>query len=293
LTLFAFRAQSLILFLDCLQNLTNLFELTIHRQFASFIVEHNELHTLLHQILVANNNRLKSIIFDNYSVAFPIEITNNDIVFPNIEKLYINLKTTNDLHRLLTILPRLSCLHINIDEDSFEFHNQSPYTMVPSLKQFHLQSYGPSWSLDDLATLINRIPNVAELSIAIQSSDDIRLMDGEKFFSLFSTLSLKKFNYFLQFNNSSSIDHTKILSTWQQFTQDFVCIKSDDKKTLALYTIPFGFPYLTLSNSLAKHNVFIEDYAPQVKDLTLSHVPTRIDDIFLSLKSVTRYVLSI
>jgi hypothetical protein len=138
-------------------------------------------------------------------------------------------------------------------------------------------------------SVIKRIPNIEELSITIESSDDIRLMDGEQFSSLFSALCLRKFNYFLQYQDlSCSIDHTKILSTWKQFKQEFVCIKSDDKTILALYTLPFISSYLILPCSLAKNEVLIESYASQVEELILYDVSTDITDIFPAIKKCRR-----
>jgi hypothetical protein len=156
------------------------------------------------------------------------------------------------------------------------------------LKYFHLQSFGSSWNFDELAAIVKRIPNVKELSIAIQTKNDIQLMNGEIFLSLFSALSLKTFNYFLQLRDSSSINHTTILSTWQQFPQKFVCVRTDDNKTLALYTLPFTFSSLILPSSLAQKEVFIESYAPQVENIILCQFPARTFNIFPIIKKCHR-----
>ena len=288
LTLVGFKSQSLLSFLDYLQNLTELFEIIILSLFTD-IEDLDELQTVLHRVLIANNNRLNSIILESYAIAIGADNKYNDISFSSIRKLHVNLKTINDLHRILTTLPQLDYLQTKIDEGSIEFHEENQYIKVPSLKYFHLQSFSVSWNLDGLASIIQRIPNIEELSIAIESNSDMRLVDGEKFFSLLSDLPLKKFNYSLEFSNSSySFDHTKILSTWHQFKQEFVCIKSDDNNTLVLFTLPFTFSYLILLNILAKKEVFVENYAPQVKDLILCHVSTQIVAIFSVIKKCHR-----
>ena len=286
LTLFVVKVQQLLNFIDCLRNLTSLSEVTIHRQFNGYH-DQNDLQNLLYRILLANNHRLKSIKFDTYSESFPVLRGKTHIIFSNIEKLNINLQTTDDLHRLLTALPNLCHLTTKIDYRS-GFETKSRYSMVLSLKHFHLQSFGSSWNFDELAAIVKRIPNVKELSIAIGSENDIQLINGEMFLSIFSALSLDTFNYFLRLRDSSSINNTTILSAWQQFPQEFVCIRTDDNKVLALYTLPFTFSSLILPSSLAQKKVFIKSYAPQVEDLVLCQFPARSIDIFPIIRKCYR-----
>jgi len=245
--------------------------------------------TLLDRIFTANNNQLNSILFDDDSMVFSLEDQPHQILYSNIQKLSVDLQTIDDLHRLFTLLPELISINVAINKDPTKPNKINEHIPIITLKQFQLQSFGPSWNLDDLESILKRIPNVEELSIAIESNDDTRLIDGQNLFCLLSTLVLKKFNYFLRFYDlSSSIDYTNILSTWQQFKQEFVCIKSDDKETLVLYTLPFSFSFLILPSSIAKNEVFIESYAPQVKILTLCGVSTNIVDTFTIIKKCDR-----
>ena len=288
LTLIVMYIDSLTAFIDCIQNLTELFEINIHRLSTQFN-NSSELQTLLHRLLAANNSRLNSIICGHYSDPFSIDIQNNDVFFSNIKKLHINLKTINDLHDLLTILPNLSYLQTQIYKQCSSFNEQHHYVSVSKLKNFHLRSSCHSWSFEQLVSIIKRIPNVKELSIAIETNDDDRLLDGENFFPIFSTLFLNTFNYFLGYYGwSYSIDHTKVLSTWKQFKQEFVCIKNDDNTILALHTLPFVFTDLILSSSLAKNEAFVVSYASQVKDLVLYGVSANIIDIFPVIKRCHR-----
>jgi hypothetical protein len=284
----SFNANSLKLFLDSLQNLPELHEIVLCYQY-EVAISPCESQILLHRIFSANNNRLNSILFDDESIVFSLDDKSSDILYFNIQKLSIDLKTVNDLHRLLTVLPQLISINVTINEESIELDKLNKYISIDSLKQFQLQSFGPSWNLDELMSVLKRLPNVEELSIAIESLDDARLIDGENFFSLVSGLSLKKFNYFVRFYDSSpSIDPIKVRFTWQKFPQEFVCINSDDEKTLVLYTLPFAFSYLILPSSLAKNEIFIESYAPQVKMLTLYDVSAHMVDTFSVIKKCHR-----
>jgi hypothetical protein len=287
LTLIAFISKSLTLFIDCLQNLTDLSEINISGLFAPSD-NSNELQTLLHQILVANNNRLNSIIFDSHSAPFTVDMKNNDSVFSNIEKLHINLKTINDLHRLLTILPRLRSLYTQIYDTSTELDEEIQYITISSLKYFHLESFHHGWNLNDLASVLKRIPNVEDLSIEIDSFYDTNLVDGHQMFSLLSALPLKKFNYFLRLYTLPSTDHSEILSTWQQFDQEFACINDEDENITTLYTLPFLFDDLIIRCSLAKHKVFSENYVAQVKFLHVYRVSTHLNEIFCAISKCHR-----
>jgi hypothetical protein len=146
LILIRFNTKALTLFLDCLQNLTELYEITIHQVLTESIYT-NELQTLLYRLLVANNPQLNSLIFDWYSNPFSVDIGNNNIGFINIERLYINLKTIKDLHRILTVFPRLCRLYTRIHGQCFEYDAETEYFTVPTLKYFHLRSFSRSWYL--------------------------------------------------------------------------------------------------------------------------------------------------
>jgi hypothetical protein len=278
ITLISFSDYSLISFLDSLENLPEFHEMILCHQY-QMVTNTVESEELLHKLFTVNNNRLNSIIFDDDSMVFSFTNKDHDIIYSNIQKLSIDLQAINDLHRLLTFLPQLQSINVAINKDTIESDIVNENIPIVTLKQFQLQSFGPSWNLDDLASILKRIPNVEELSIAIEVNDDIRLIDGAEVYPLISTLTLRKFNYFLRFyDSSSSIDHVKILSSWQQFNQEFVCIKSDDKNALVLYTLPFVFSFLILPSSIANNKVFIKNYASQVKIFTLCSTSTNIVD---------------
>jgi hypothetical protein len=287
LILVAFITKSLTLFLDCLQNLTELSEITIHGLFSSSD-NSNELSTLLYRILSANNNRLNSIIFDYYSGDFCLDANPDNIVFSSIVKLHISLKNVDDLHQLLTILPRLCYLHTQINFVPAEFDEHHQYNIVSTLKYFYLQSFRFKWSLNVLKSILKRIPNVEELSIEIDGDDDGDLVDGHQMFSLLFGLPLKKFNYFIRLYFLPSMNRTEILSSWQEFKQDFACIINEAEDILILYTLPFVFHDLVLRCSLATNKIFSENYASQARFLHLYRVSTHISETFSVLQKCHR-----
>ncbi|CAF3490011.1 unnamed protein product [Rotaria sp. Silwood1] len=278
LILTTFRIGSLMSFLDCLQNLPELFELKLISLY-EMGKESANVEVLLHRIFTANNNRLSSIFFDDDSLSFPY-VSNNDICYSHIEKLTIELKTLNDLYELLTVLPRLKYLDAAINDGSSKFPEEIQNIPILTLRQFRLRSFVHNWNLDELALFLKRIPNVQELTIQIKTDYDTRLIDGQQIFFHISSLSLTKFSYFLEFDYSHSFDDTNILSSWQQFNQEFICIKSDDNNTLVLITLPFECSYLFLRCSIAKNKIFSDIYGSQVRYLTLCDVSTQLAETF-------------
>jgi len=286
LILTTFRTSSIMLFLDCLDNLPELSEIKIMSLY-EMGTRSIESETLLERIFTANNNRLTSILFDNDSLSFSYkkEISMN---YPRIEKLIIELETVDDLHQLLTVLPELKFIDVTISEEHFRSHEKTYSIPILTLKYFRLGSFIHSWNLEELALILKRIPNVQELIIEMSTDYDTRLIDGQEIFSHVSTLSLTKFSYFLQFDDSASFDDTNILSTWQQFHQELMCIKSDDGNTLVLYTLPFDISYLFLRYSVAKNKIFIDNYSTQVRSFTLYEVSTRMAETFSIINKCRR-----
>ena len=288
LTLISFNDRSLTSFLEILENLRKLHQLQICHmyQISDQTMEKAE---LLHRIFTANNNRLNSILFDDDSMVFSLPMGMDSISYSNIQRLTVDLNRIEDLHRLLTRLPFLQSMNAAINKDTKEL-KIGENTPMKNLKQFQLQSFGPSWTLEHLASILVRLPSLEQLSIAIEIYKDVRLMNGEEIHSLISSLSLKNFSYFLRYydQSTSTIDHLDILPSWHQFNQKLICVKSDDRKMLLLYTLPFISDFLILPNTIATNKIFLEHYAPQVKIFTLSGMATNTTDVFSIIQKCHR-----
>ncbi|UJR34199.1 hypothetical protein I4U23_021605 [Adineta vaga] len=280
LTLIAFISQSFVLFLNCLEDFHELFEIQIKGLFAEFPND-KESETLLFRIFSANNSRLNSILFDDYSAPFHIQTTNNEIKFNNLKNLRIELNTIADLQHLLTVLPHLESLQARIHDESLDNDDKKDHNViVPTLKCFHLQSIRHWWIFSELECILNRLPNLEDLAINIDAYSDVKLINGPKMFSLLSKFHLKTFHYLLRLHDSSFVDHNTIVSTWREFNQEFVCTKNENDQNLIFYSLPFHFEDLILECSLAKNNIFNENYSPQVTLLYLYKVTKHISEVF-------------
>jgi len=289
LTLIAFTPTTLKLFLNGLKNLPELSELDI-RLLSDKFNDENESWMLMHQLFTINENRVTSILFDGDSAPFSCEINDADACYPNIEKLTIKLNTLEDFHNLLTKLPKIHFLDVNINRTELIFLED--YQLLPpsELKEFCLRSMNYSWDFDELRTVLNRIPNVENLSIRILTEYDSRLAVGHEFFSQLSTLPLKIFNYFL-FYLDCSIDQTTIISTWQQFRQELMCVEGDNKFGCVLYILPFTTPQLAVFYpliSVVGNSDLIKNCGETIKSLCLYKFPPQIAETYIILTKCRR-----
>ena len=288
LSLVSFNVDASKAFFAALRDLPELDQVYLYFQYDG-INDRLECHNLLCEMFTANDHRLTTILYDNDSIIFSLLGFRSDLSYSHIRRLSIDVETIADLHRLLTFLPQLENLVVTTNEEGLSIHDVQQGAPHVALKQLQLRSFGPSWHLDDLTCLIKRIPNVEELTIAIDSFDDRDVMDGEKIFAQLQTLSLKKFSYFLQFYDASSaIDQQRILSSWHQFDVPILCFQNDQKRILALLTLPFDFRYLLMESSVARHELFVANCASQTTTLTLHRVPPTIESIFPILNATRR-----
>jgi hypothetical protein len=289
LTLIAFTPTSLKLFLNGLKNLPELSELEI-RLLSDKFTDQNESWMLMHQLFTINENRLTSILFDGDSTPFSCEINDTHTCYPNIEKLTIKLNTLHDFHNLLTKLPKIHFLDVTINKIDLAFIEDHQLLPACELKEFFFRSMNFSWDFDELKTVLNRIPNVENLSIRILTEDDSRLVIGHEFFSQLSTLPLKIFNYIL-FYLDCSIDQTTIISTWQQFRREMIYVENDNKFGCVLYTLPFTTPQLTVFYpliSVVGNSDLIKSCGETIKSLCLYKFPPHIAETYIILTKCRR-----
>jgi len=285
LTCIAFTDFSLQNLLNSLRNFHDFHQIKIHRSYA-YPSKSIQSEDLLNDIFTTNNNRLNSILFDDESIVFSFE--NLHRIYSNINELSIDLKTIDDLHRLLTILPRLTSLSVGINENPSQNPSQNSLENstepIESLKIFRLQSFGPYWTFAQLVSVIKRMLNVEELSISLETNEDLQFVDKQHVLSLISNLSLRKFHYLIRcyYSRKQSIDCQEILSNWKDFQREIVCFQIKEQQTLVFYSLPICFPYLILPIEVVQNQ---EHFTCQVKFLTLK---TRTNDFNETFRCITK-----
>ncbi|CAF0932780.1 unnamed protein product [Rotaria sordida] len=143
LSLINFIDRQLNLFLDKITDLSQFVKLDVR----NLRNEHEE--GLLEKILTANNNRLKSVLFDYDPINFILSETKNDeaLSYSNIEELTVNIKTHKTLAYLFTLVPDIRRLHIDFDQLSSDSKLAlANMSFLVHLKDFQLRSINTYWS---------------------------------------------------------------------------------------------------------------------------------------------------
>ncbi|CAF4963104.1 unnamed protein product [Rotaria sp. Silwood1] len=279
LTLIALTTDVLPSIIDNLINLTDLTQLNIYSLNRTNI-NVDGIQILLDKMFSANNFQLNSICYDRESIPLTIIDKNNHSIYSNIKKLEIFLEQLNDLHHLLTRLPQIETIHVVLQYESSEFNHKKEYSLVESLIELNLLSLGYSFNFNELLSILNRTINIEKLSIKIDNTDDFHLINGNHFNSFLSLFHLKQFNYLVNYTSDSSINRKEILSTWEQFPQQFDCLISDDQNKIILYTIPISFSHLGIMSTFFKNLFSVKNYFDKIQSLCLYGVPNLISEVF-------------
>jgi hypothetical protein len=288
LTLVNFTPSSLKIFLNCLTNLSKLTELNIRLLLEPFS-DAEESWMLLHQLFTCNNNRLTSIIFDTDSTSFFCESEDVNGSYPNIEKLTMKLNSLQDFHNLLTILSKIHSLDVIIEKSNFDNSEDQRHSPVYELNEFRLGA-NFLWNLEQLTTVIKRLPNVENLSIKISTENDSRLAVSPEFFDQLSSLPLKVLDYFLCYFDTS-ITKTTLSSTWQQFRQEPISVETHNTVGSMLYTLPRSpvqliIPYQFIT--VMENSELINNCRQTLKALSLYNFPPDIAETYIILTKCRR-----
>ncbi|CAF2180721.1 unnamed protein product [Rotaria magnacalcarata] len=172
-------------------------------------------YDLLKVILGANNNRLKSVLFEDDSTQFILTSTRDEeaVSYPNIEELTVSLKTDKTLESLFILVPNITRLHVDVDELS----SASKRTLenVPSLvhlKDFQLRSLDMQWSLGEIAYILSKMPSLQRLVLDI-STKDKHVVHGEKFIQVLPSTLIEIHLFIMYYLSTSGNETDTILST--------------------------------------------------------------------------------
>ncbi|CAM4821089.1 unnamed protein product, partial [Rotaria magnacalcarata] len=139
-----------------------------------------------------------------------------NIPFPNIQELKINLDSIQILPRLFTFLPNPQRLHACVEKSSHEedlsklFANLSPLIY---LTDFQLRFVDFAEMFDTIASILNQMPFLETFTFDLWTNDE-RLVNGSNLISMLPS-SLKQFHFLIRYYFSeahSQIDH--LLKSW-------------------------------------------------------------------------------
>ncbi|CAF1198279.1 unnamed protein product [Rotaria sordida] len=264
LSLVNFIDRQLNFFLDKITDLMQLVKLDIR----NFRGERTE--ELLKKVLAANNNRLKSVLFDYDSIGFILNGTKHDeaVSYPNIEELIVNLETDKMLEYLFILAPHINRLHIDFDQlSSTSKSTLANISSLVHLKDFQLRSININWSLDEITYILNKMPSLQRLALDLCTEDE-DLVNGQNFSSILPS-SLVEIHFFIIYYFSRL--HSEVItlmSTWPTHIR-ITCLLDESNAYTVIHTIPCDLPSIIIPAKISKCMLAGSEYTRKVKDLTI------------------------
>ncbi|CAF1388012.1 unnamed protein product [Rotaria sordida] len=264
LILVFFTGEQLFIFLDAIKNLLQLVKLDI-RYLESKIPEE-----LLRKILAANDNRLRSITFDEYSIGLTLTNTLHDqpISYPNIEELTVVLMNPEALECLFALVPNVSRLHVTYDGSSnISVEKLRNIPSLVQLKDFQLCSIYSDWTFDNIANILTKMPCLQKLALNL-FTEDTCLLNGQNL-AVILPKSLVNLNLFIiYFLLRSSIPSDTLLVTWPNHIP-IGYLLSECHRYAIIHTIPCDLFSITIPARMSEQMLTGWEYMQNVQHLTI------------------------
>ncbi|CAF0833803.1 unnamed protein product [Adineta ricciae] len=249
--LVSFRPDPLFVFLKTLNHLDKLQTIDMR---SLFRVPTNQQTEVLLALLQANNSRLTSVLIDDQSSHLnPIKkYLPTHAICSNILHLKIEILTICDLAVLFTIIPNVHTLFVsihkndNLDRTNRKFKSETLY----HLTHFQLKSIEHSWYLNELRSLLDKLPAVEYLSLNLRTSD-VELTSGQ-ILQNYLPNKIKQFHYAIHYLPEQITKCSNILETWESVYPIRCLYDVEQNDYMFLHTIPYlSFDYLEISSSVA------------------------------------------
>ena len=243
-TLICFTADELDIFLKTLINLPNLHQINIE----DLLTDQSN---LFERIVETNENRFHSIKFQTSCSTFPL----NPCL--NIRNLMITIPTLDKLSSLLAIIPNIQQLKVTVNEISMMEGWFDELLPLVYLKKFFLRCYHHYWLLEEIQSLLSKLPNVKYLSLQISSQDENVVNSVQKLFDILPD-KIQQFNFCLRYyyDTIEEIDQNSFLKS--RFP--IICLIDDNLRQAILHTIPYRFPLLNMSFPMSKQMSIYQNY---------------------------------
>jgi hypothetical protein len=208
ISLIAYEHDDLVAFLNILDDLNHLIEIRLYNLFT---IQRPQQPALARLLMQANNHRFTTILLDNDSSALSFDKTDH---YWNIIRLRLNLNTIADLASLFAVVPNVQHLDVTIDQQDPSETDDMTFTFpLLHLTNFQLKSVGRPWTLDELTTLLVKLPTIQYISLFLHTNDE-SLVKGDKVLSLFPS-TIQQFSYAITyFSDMTSDEGDMIVSSW-------------------------------------------------------------------------------
>ncbi|CAF1070097.1 unnamed protein product [Rotaria magnacalcarata] len=193
----------------------------------------------LKKVLAANNNRLKSILFDDDSTEFVLTSTNDveAVSYPNIEELTMSIKTDKTLGSLFILVPNITRLHVDVEESlSASKKTLENIPILVHLKYFRLRSFDTQWSLDEITRILSKMPFLQRLTLNL-STEDKHFTNGKKFNEVLPSSLIAIHLFIMYYLSTSGSETDTILSTWPSYIR-VIRLLHESNRYGVIHTVP-------------------------------------------------------
>ncbi|CAF1371830.1 unnamed protein product [Rotaria magnacalcarata] len=193
----------------------------------------------LKKVLAANNNRLKSILFDDDSTEFVLTSTNDEeaVSYPNIEELTMSIKTDKNLGSLFILVPNITRLHVDVEESlSASKKTLENIPILVHLKYFRLRSFDTQWSLDEITRILSKMPFLQRLTLNL-STEDKHFTNGKKFNEVLPSSLIAIHLFIMYYLSTSGSETDTILSTWPSYIR-VIRLLHESNRYGVIHTVP-------------------------------------------------------
>ncbi|CAF4535617.1 unnamed protein product [Rotaria sp. Silwood2] len=270
LVLDCFTDADLLEFIDDIRDLKQLVKLVVKR------LDGQRSYELLEKVFTANNRRLKSVLFDYDSLYLSVNTNNENVSYPNIEELTLNLIYCDMIGNLFQLVPNIRRLHITFGESPGV--SLTSLTNAPSLihlKEFELHSIGMFWKLSDIADILSKIPSLHKLTLDL-STDDKRLVNGQNLPIILPSSLIEIQFCILYYFSESQIKIDSLVGTWPNHIP-ISCWLHEFQKYAIIHTTPYNVFSMVVPATMGRYMLSGGKYMQPVEYLKIYGESSSID----------------
>jgi hypothetical protein len=167
------------------------------------------------------------------------------------------MRTLDNLGNLLVLVPHIRLLNVTIDEISMMEARYDHVSPLIDLRTFVLRCYNHFWTYDELRSLMNCLPSIEQLSLQLSSQDE-RFVNREQIFFEQLSSHIRRFDFAMRYFYET-IDEIDC-SSFVRARFPLVCLIDDELQQAVLHTLPYRFPLLNISTTMAKQMSTYEQY---------------------------------
>ena len=206
---------------------------------------------LFQRLVESNAQRLHSIVFKTSSSDLPTSPC------LHLRHLTISIPTLDKLSHLLACIPHIHQCNVTIDEVSMIEASFDQLAPLVHLQQLFLRCFNHFWVLEELESLFHKLPALQQASLQI-SSQDTRFVDSNQKLLQLLPKPIRQWNFSLRYFYETSEEIDRHALATSRFPM--ICLIDEGLQQAILHTVPYRFPLLSVSPTMAKQMATHDTY---------------------------------